>query len=785
VPNYVNERHDIGLLRQDGTTSVGLMLVRDNTGKPLYRTYQDKYLSQQSYIGETGYGQLDPESEIRMLQSDWRAGMGKEYYDSNDPKRYYSSIGCDLRNGQAIAGWTSTGITLPTGGVLAYAVTNPSFEAASSFSNLTQSNEQAYHGTYSGKTALMNQGMEKSGYQAITWSTTYQSQEFTFTIYAYGYDDKCLIKIGIEDGVGTTWGTESSSNAAWKQYTVTRTLDASATHLYLYWHTVGDTDALNTYAYFDVAKLVNTNGMAGTPKCHVFFGRSEFIGIGSRLVALTPGAPNAFTPIKYDFPAIITSLETMQVAGVDYLFVALNGQMPYWYATTVLSWTESTATNNQYEFFKLVHTTADTLYGNDGDNTIRSTVNPLNGGTAWSNPATYVGAVSIPITALQEKSGALYIMKEDLTYYLDSSGNPQSDLAPEQKSAKSTHSGKNNTVWQNELFIPCGDQALLRVGTTNEWINPSKYCTNLTEMTGQVEACEGDEEWLYTAIDYSTKVEILAGREETIDGSTSWRWHPIHQLTLAGVETMWITTLGTKRLFISSTSSSDSLYYMALPTKYGDITNDSNRAYATDSSAYFITPWLHANFRGDSKAFIKITASLGHTYSANVYWTCAYEVLGDTSWTTVGNFKGTASSMIESLYIPADGSGNKPISPYIRFKFTAVTNSATVTPILVDFNVQAILRPSVRNIIECAVRCADEIRDKDGSLMQGISATYIRTVLNEAQAATWPFTFYDLWGITKTVTMLPSPTYSEIVDYLKQENPSEYFYLRLQEISLS
>ncbi len=115
MADYVKNKHDLGFLRTDGTTQVGLRLARDKNGSPIYKSYDDEYLAQQFYSGTPGYGNLPPEKELSIRQDDWRSGFGLEVFDSNDPKRYFSSIGMDGRyKGMFVAGPISTAVTRPS-----------------------------------------------------------------------------------------------------------------------------------------------------------------------------------------------------------------------------------------------------------------------------------------------------------------------------------------------------------------------------------------------------------------------------------------------------------------------------------------------------------------------------------------------------------------------------------------------------------------------------------------------------------------------------------------------
>jgi hypothetical protein len=168
------------------------------------------------------------------------------------------------------------------------------------------------------------------------------------------------------------------------------------------------------------------------------------------------------------------------------------------------------------------------------------------------------------------------------------------------------------------------------------------------------------------------------------------------------------------------------------------------------------TSWLHGNFANTTKAFPKLTLVMGHTYSASRYFTVKYKKIGDSSWTTIGNYAGTATSMTQSKFIPADGSSVKPTSSMFKLQFTAVTNDTTITPVLVSYFLTGVLYPTQRQIIACKVYCSNEIQLADGTLDQGSYATIVATI-DEARAATWPVTIYDINGDTKTVKFLPLP----------------------------
>ena len=357
-------------------------------------------------------------------------------------------------------------------------------------------------------------------------------------------------------------------------------------------------------------------------------------------------------------------------------------------------------------------------------------------------------------------------MKEDVPYYLDSSGNVQDDLAPELLTEYATTSGKNTILWLGNLYVPAGDQTLLEIGTSNTFRNPSDFATNAGEYVGKVQALGADAHWLFAAVDNSTKIEILKGRLETVDGTTAWTWHPFVEITLAGAETMHVSTVVRKALWIASTSSSDSLYYIKLPTGYGDVTNDSNRSFKT--STEFETPWLDGNFPTDDKGFTEIKLWLGHTFDTNIYYEAHYKKLQDSSFTDIGDFKGTATDRRPTGFLPSDGSSNKPTSTHLKLKFVAKTDDAQKAPVLLGYDLRGILYPARRRqIIACTIRFGDNVSNNDGLLEKNYKE--IKDTINSARTADWPITIKDIWGDEQKVKFLPIPRRTGQFRVIKKE----------------
>lgn len=878
---------------------IGLMLVKDKKGAPRYTEINDSALASQFFTGQPGYANLQAEKEIQLGGGDWRSGFGLEVYDLDDPKRYFSSIGMDMRHkGQAVLSWGATAQALPVSTTVP-SIVNGDMEAETgwdySLTGISRSSTQKQAGTYS---------LKWTGASDVTvdqylagWTPGVQ---YTFKCYVWGHSVNSSLgaRIGIDDGVTTTW-TSYRTTASFAQLTVQKTLASSAKYLRL----LLDNDWVSgtPIQYFDEASITmdsaaGASTLSGVTRASVDFDDDRWYSLGAYLIKVDNS--DGVSYLAFQFGANITDLCIMQISGVDYLFVALGTSTSYEYFKTESNGyrlVTSTATNKTYQFFALVNAAAPTLWGNDGANTLRSTVNPLNSGTAWSATATTVDNAYNAITDLMSAENTLFIPKEDRTFYLTSAGAVATLVEDQATELKST-SGKNMWYWHGKLYIPCGDQSLLECdadGTDPVWRNPANYCTNLSAFVGRIFGGAGDGQWNYIAIEnpfvtilsngdfetgdpptgwtldgtgasvsrssaqkkigsysvlisnaasnqvrlyqtisgasyngktvafgawvyastasrvrlrisddftyafssyhsgvagwewltvtktlvvaassfgvfiwletgtaisiyadgavlvegdtveqtppISAAVEILAGRLETIDSATSWVWHPYQKITLTGVETMWVSTVYQKRLWIASTASTDSLYYIPLPTGYGNITGDTNRSFTT--GGYFETPWLHANFKADNKAWIKLTLTMGHTYNASRYFTAEYKKLGDASWTNIGNYTGSATSMIQSRYIDTT---NKPYSSMIKFRFTGVTDDTTITPILLNFDVRAVWFPIQRRIITCQAIIADSQVLNDGSVEETQSAASIRSAIDawKNPTAVWPRKFY-------------------------------------------
>jgi len=119
----------------------------------------------------------------------------------------------------------------------------------------------------------------------------------------------------------------------------------------------------------------------------------------------------------------------------------------------------------------------------------------------------------------------------------------------------------------------------------------------------------------------------------------------------------------------------------------------------------------------------------------------------------------------------------------IQLKFVITTPSPyTATCKLLGYDLRGILYPAKRRIITTQVKCADSITLKAGYGEETGQAANIQAALEEADDATWPVTFYDIWGTAKTVKFLPmrATTHAKV----KDRTLEQYYNLSLLEVTL-
>lgn len=754
MSTYNQFKHDVGLLRTDGSTKVGFNVLRDRNGRPAWEEFDDETLAQQFFTGAPDAAYRPPQKEFRYIRDDWRGGYGLKYQTDSDPKRYYSSINCDARfRGKMIAGPLATAITKPST-PSDPTITDGGLELWDDSTTLTNWTETG-SATLTKQNSTPNEGTFYAGFAGAATGTIYQDIDstndyagatLTFTAYCKtGNAD--AYRLAISDGVGTTEGSTHSGGGSWEQLSVARTFDVASDKVRL----ICDKRTGSDYTgFFDGPMTIAVTSITnGIPSAHTEFNDKLYQSFGKVLGKLNG------TGTTFDYVATlatnITDMQVYTISGTDWLFIALGDGTNLVRMTTGEVFTISPSNERAYFFTA----TPSTLYGikQAGGNEVRKTTTV----DTWSDVTSGgVGhAADNQTDLLIAGDNTIIVPKEDMPYYIDSSDADQ-PLMDSFRALKTSTSGDNSIQAFGRLYIQGGDQTLKEFkGTpgaataTETNISPANFMDGLSDFSGKVQALAADDRYLIAVLDNSTEVELLFGNWENVGGVTDWRWHPIIELTLTGCETAYVSSVYKKRLWVGSTASGDSLYYYPLTTKYGDIENDSDYKY--QQSGEFIDSWLHGNLKGDDKAHYDLTATLGHSYDADIYFEIWYKKWEDTGWTDIGDLKGTSSDRTHTLYIPDDASSNHPVSKFFQVKFIPKTDDTAKSPILEGYDIRGAWRPVKRKIIECTVETPTLLGD--GSIPKDEIAD-VKAALEEANDATWPVTFYDIDEATITVNFL-------------------------------
>ena len=739
----INGRYDCAFKDASGNL-IGLMLTRDKNGIPSYSEYNDPGVSNQLYTGMVNYSALKPQMELQLGQSDWRSGFGLEYWDSSQPKRYYTSNNVDARfKGMAICSPLITTITPP----YALHLSNPGFEwytgsvpADWSFVQVSGSSTleaatgaDVDTGNYAAKIRGSNSFQSTLSQIVTTWNSVYRGLTVTIKWKAkISGSGTPSYSVTIDDGVDTTTSS-TYSDASYTLRSITHTINAAATKLEVTVTVANGTSSSSTIFCIDSFQT----DIPFCYYCHKFveFNDNLYLAAGNTLFKLNSTGDefelveSFLTEAGEDPHRTITDIESFID---DKLYIALGTGGYYYYMDDAESFTQS----DSYAYH--LKRIGNVMYKSLLPSEIYTATDPT-ADANWST-ATNIGSSADNITSIQELEGTPIIMKEDYPYYLDDSGDVF-DLGSFMSVYKTSTSGRVSLVWNGKLYVACGTRYLYEYdnGTWTD-ISPVNYITNwdvLAATEGKVVAMAADSQWLYAFVYISpSSAALLAGRWENIDGETSWVWHMLNGSLsynhLAGVVgSAFVSSVYKPRLWASTVTN---IKHLDL-TVYGNVTTGTFQ-----TGGNIITPWMHADLQGDYKAYTKLTLTT-QSCTSNVYWTAKYQKLGDTEWTTIGNYN---TSPVQSAYIPVDSSGVKPYSTMMRFQFLPVTNSTSTTPVLLNWDCRAIWYPAHKTIIDLQVVVSDNPKLNRGMSEENQSASAIRTAINawKNPAVSWPRAFY-------------------------------------------
>ena len=174
--------------------------------------------------------------------------------------------------------------------------------------NRDEGNER--EGTYSAGFSMAG-GQLGTLYQDISWLAGYAGRRFTLTIYGKTADASC-IRLAINDGLTTTYGTPHTGGGAYELLSVTMTLAAGATHFRIIIDAYG-----NGSAFLDGPSTI-TGSSLGVACCFEEFNDELYASAGTVLMKLNAGG-TGFDAV-YEFPTNIMSLE----AFTGHLYIVID-----------------------------------------------------------------------------------------------------------------------------------------------------------------------------------------------------------------------------------------------------------------------------------------------------------------------------------------------------------------------------------------------------------------------------------------------------------------------------
>ena len=564
-------------------------IVLNSTKFPISGLVRERIISPFPAKITTGDSDFSTEQFLsNWIISDQRGGILIENMDEtvDYARSWYSTLWTRQNAAITLPPLAST-VTTPTGLVTA-SIANRDFESgttgwtATGSGTMTQSSTQAKFGTSSLK---MNTGSTLTATYSVAWDASYQGEEFTATVWVYNEDTQANgSRIGIADGVGTTYSSYDTTGTTWTRITVTRTLDASATVLEV--KLVKDSTSGSRIAYFDGVSLYATNGFTGYTKHFANFNSGLYSSQGTILSKLNSGG-TAFTTVKANFPSEITALFEDGTS----LYVLLGDTDFYWSMDVDEAFTESSTIGT----FGLIWDAKVMVMDSAG------TITEVGVGAKGKVPVSDNSVQNIIPYFDATGNDVIYAATNDGLYVHDYDNARW--LGTALKTPNHTTSGEGLVVWNDALFMSAGQiikkftagstAVIQDVGFNNDDGLP------MTRGGEIVKFVEGFEEYF-----------ILL--DSTYEGTTSRS--QVLGWDGTGYQVWWEATADNKNMYggiVSSVVShkvwfatTDGVY--CIPVQSGTSNPKKVSGYTYAASGYHQTPWFDAG----TKAFQKLAVRL-------------------------------------------------------------------------------------------------------------------------------------------------------------------------------
>ncbi len=717
------ETHDI--LLSDGTTTLGLVVVREKAGTPMFSRYYAPSLSPQQFT-ELSEAAFPPEQQAYTDEYACEGGFGKQDYMAF---RYLEAFNTDA---------SVKGLIYPSPVSVATTNSNPTqtgyntgFESWTVLGTLTLLDNWARRLEGAAGSTELNYAKEVGVVQAGTCAVRntaalhidiqqtlgvvpVNGSIFTATMYGARTNagNPASIIWTLYDASENVLATQTDDITAgantFQQKTFTYTFVGTKPNPILRIQTGGTLNEviLDTLAIAWTGTAVTTLTMGTIVKLVDFNGSHYAIsdtGVWKRTA-------NNWVWVGGSPPGITDASDVGgTVLGGSHLALCKVSGLKYWLMRTNDSYVINRGTiGTGADALRWV--TANSLnYTELNSTTVNKMLNVLDGGitTAYT-----IGQSGYNINSLVNHLESVYVGKENGTFYINSAG-AVVEILPELRSEYNTNTGKNMISWWSKLYVPAGTQAMLEYDAGDvASVGPNHYGERLSDFNGQIVATASDGEWFYIVLDNGTKIEILKGRWETVDGATDFRWHPFFEDTYASVTYAQVSTLTAKRLWYGG--GTDKPKYIPLPTKYGDPLNDTALTYQTGSTHR--TPWLNYRVGNINKTLLSFllhstVLSVGHRTIK-----VEYQLWGEssTTWTEVGGLgNGTFSTSPTQEKVFATGVRTKKV----RFQFTFSTDDPAIGLGMIApfFTCSATINPPRNRMIKVLVRVADDNRLKNGN----------------------------------------------------------------------
>jgi hypothetical protein len=735
------DQYDIYYINPSGA-KMGFMLAKDTNEVKAWGRTDARALPDSYAPGDIGYANLSPDQQKVLAQRYFHGGFGAIDFETEEDTdftktRCWKSENIDCRcKGKVYPGPKVVSLPMPT---LPSDIVNPGFESGSGGQPTDWTYAQSGDGVgdwYSGEhhsgaysvRLVLGAGVGWVKYtQNFTNPTGWRRLLMTVKVWGKGQSSAqrlATLKIFV-DGIEAV-SYSFADCADWTQQTVAWIIWSGATSItvelkYTY------AGASGTFYFDDVSVELQYSNVSQV----IPFGGKNYFAAGTLLGRVNDAGTALQGVCNFLYP--ITHLATFG----DYLYIALSASYAYWYMSSGEGFTEGSLANGEADRFCAVGSTFKQL---KLPNKIRSATDPTNTG-AWGSEI-LVGSSLYPVNDMVSYLGLLYCMKTDGPWYIDASGTPQQPF-PELVSIANTNAGKNSDICRNKIYF--------RMGLVSEWeldvnsimeVTPSDIAPGVVDYIYPCLARAHDDSWLYSLMKRANNnIALLAGRWETIGGADRWIWHDIRKLTGITEPSCAIVTSveGRPYLYIGSTVVSEGMLKVYLSTT-NDATADSGYRFAVSEmwpttpagrlwSSCFATLLTVANKRWQ-ELYLRT-----QNCNASNYFNVFYSTDGGSTF----YYLGIANvSPEKTLAFPASID-----SSMMNLFFSFVTDSETVPPILITFNLKCLtVMPSV-STFQHIIKCDSKLLTKKvriSELQQGTIIDFIDTLRDQI------CTLGDRWG---------------------------------------